>query len=67
MIIIAIVNKSCISPIATWLSSKNGGSGLGLSIVKHGAIYHGAKLELESLPGHGTTVTVVFPKATFET
>lgn len=48
-------------------SKQMGGTGLGLSIVKHGAIYHGAKLELESLPGHGTTVTVVFPKATFET
>ena len=42
-----------------------GGTGLGLSIVKHGAIYHGAKLELESIPGLGTVITIVFPKAEF--
>ncbi len=37
-----------------------GGTGLGLSIVKHGAIYHNAQVRLESEPGKGTTVTVVF-------
>lgn len=38
-----------------------GGTGLGLSIVKHGAIYHKAKIALESVPDKGTTVTITFP------
>lgn len=37
-----------------------GGTGLGLSIVKHGAIYHKAKVELKSALGEGTTVRIVF-------
>ena len=39
-----------------------GGTGLGLSIVKHAAKIHNAKLELNSVLGSGTTVTVSFPK-----
>lgn len=42
-------------------SKEIGGTGLGLSIVKHGALYHGATLDLTSTPGVGTTITVVFP------
>lgn len=38
-----------------------GGTGLGLSIVKHGAQYHGARVELESMPGQGSKFTLVFP------
>ncbi len=38
------------------------GTGLGLSIVKHGAIYHDAKITLDSKEGVGTTVTIEFPK-----
>jgi len=34
--------------------------GLGLSIVRHAAQYHGARLELKSQPGKGTTITVTF-------
>ena len=41
-------------------SKEIGGTGLGLSIVKHGAAYHGAKVELKSVPGEGTTVRVLF-------
>lgn len=41
-------------------SKASGGTGLGLSIVKHAAQYHNAKLNLESTPGKGTTVTVTF-------
>jgi two-component system phosphate regulon sensor histidine kinase PhoR len=37
-----------------------GGTGLGLSIVKHGAIYHDAKLSLVSREGVGTVVTLEF-------
>ena len=39
-----------------------GGTGLGLSIVKHAALIHRAKIELESTPGQGTTIRVRFPK-----
>ena len=38
-----------------------GGTGLGLSIVKHAALNHNAKIELESQVGEGTTIRVVFP------
>ena len=41
-------------------SKQSGGTGLGLSIVKHAVAYHNAQLELESIPGEGTTITVVF-------
>ena len=44
-------------------SSKTGGSGLGLSIVKHGAHMHGAVINMESTLGAGTTVELVFPPA----
>ncbi|MDR3053678.1 MAG: two-component sensor histidine kinase [Coriobacteriales bacterium] len=44
-------------------SRQTGGTGLGLAIVKHGALLHGADLQLLSSPGAGTSVTVSFPKA----
>ena len=40
-------------------SKEIGGTGLGLSIVKHGAAYHDAKVELESVPGKSTTAQVL--------
>lgn len=42
-------------------SRSMGGTGLGLSIVKHGAIFHGAELSLDSVPGEGTAITIRFP------
>ena len=42
-------------------SKEIGGTGLGLSIVKHAALVLGATVELDSVPGKGTTVTVRFP------
>jgi len=41
-------------------SKASGGTGLGLSIVKHAVAYHKAEIHLESVPGKGTTITVVF-------
>lgn len=43
-------------------SKEIGGTGLGLSIVKHGVLFHKGRLELESEPGVGTTITFVLPK-----
>lgn len=41
-------------------SKETGGTGLGLSIVKHAAHYHNARINLQSTPGIGTTITVTF-------
>ena len=43
-------------------SKASGGTGLGLSIVKHAVQYHHGRIELESTPGTGTTIRVIFPK-----
>lgn len=45
-------------------SHSSGGTGLGLSIVKHGAAYLGARLELDSEPGKGSSFTLTFPRIT---
>ncbi|MFO7296325.1 MAG: ATP-binding protein, partial [Clostridia bacterium] len=42
-------------------SNRTSGTGLGLSIVKHVAMHHNARIELESQPGHGTTIRIIFP------
>lgn len=44
-------------------SKAYGGTGLGLSIVKHIAQYHHASLELQSVVGSGTTISITFPRA----
>ncbi|MGM9585897.1 MAG: ATP-binding protein [Candidatus Limivicinus sp.] len=44
-------------------SKEVGGTGLGLSIVKHSAMVHNAKIDLQSTPGKGTSITLRFPKA----
>ncbi len=41
-------------------SRQTGGTGLGLSIVKHGAVLHKAKINLESEPGKGTKMELMF-------
>lgn len=43
-------------------SKEIGGTGLGVSIVKHGVLFHKGRVELESEPGVGTTITFVLPK-----
>lgn len=42
-------------------SRESGGSGLGLSIVKHAVAYLKGSISLESTLGKGTTITVSFP------
>ena len=41
-------------------SRKSGGTGLGLAIVKHAAEVHNAQIELKSVYGQGTTVSLFF-------
>lgn len=47
-------------------SSKSNGTGLGLSICRHLAGTHGATFAVESAPGKGTTVRLLFPAAPAE-
>jgi len=42
-------------------SREMGGTGLGLSIVKHIALSHGGKVEVESEEGKGSTFRVYLP------
>ena len=42
-------------------SRETGGSGLGLAIVKHALYRHGARLEIDSVEGRGSTFTCHFP------
>jgi two-component system phosphate regulon sensor histidine kinase PhoR len=44
-------------------SRELGGTGLGLSIVKHLMTAHKGRIEIESLLGRGTTVSLYFPSA----
>ena len=41
-------------------SKETGGTGLGLSIVKHGALLHDAKVEVQSEVGKGTRIILLF-------
>jgi two-component system phosphate regulon sensor histidine kinase PhoR len=48
-------------------SRETGGTGLGLAIVKHVLQRHGAELRVDSMPGSGSTFTIVFPAARVRT
>ena len=43
------------------MGSQHRGPGLGLSLVRSFVELHGGRVEIESAPGRGTTVTCVFP------
>lgn len=42
-------------------SRETGGTGLGLAIVKHVLTRHGARLDVQSIPGKGSTFSAIFP------
>jgi two-component system, cell cycle sensor histidine kinase and response regulator CckA len=46
-----------------FFTTKERGTGLGLSTVREIAERHGARLEIETWPGQGTCVSVSFPRA----
>jgi two-component system sensor histidine kinase SenX3 len=48
-------------------SRHTGGSGLGLSIVKHVAQNHGGDVRVWSQPGYGSTFTIRLPEASYTT
>ncbi|MGF1759917.1 phosphate regulon sensor histidine kinase PhoR [Photobacterium sagamiensis] len=43
-------------------SRETGGSGLGLAIVKHALSHHDSQLEIESMPGEGSTFSFTLPQ-----
>lgn len=43
-------------------SKEVGGTGLGLSIVKHGAIFHDARIDISSEPDKGTEISITWEK-----
>jgi two-component system phosphate regulon sensor histidine kinase PhoR len=42
-------------------SRETGGTGLGLAIVKHVLTRHGSRLDVQSVPGKGSTFSAIFP------
>jgi two-component system phosphate regulon sensor histidine kinase PhoR len=42
-------------------SRETGGTGLGLAIVKHVLTRHSARLDIQSIPGKGSTFAAIFP------
>jgi len=42
-------------------SRETGGTGLGLAIVKHVVLRHQGRLDVQSVPGEGSTFTIVLP------
>ncbi len=49
------------SQVDSSITRKYGGTGLGLPLSRLFAELHGGRLEIESAPGRGTTVTVILP------
>jgi signal transduction histidine kinase/ActR/RegA family two-component response regulator/HAMP domain-containing protein len=53
--------RRCLEPFFTTKGER--GTGMGLAMVYGMAQRHGAELEIDSAPGRGTTVRIVFPAA----
>ncbi len=53
--------RRCLEPFFTTKGER--GTGMGLAMVYGMARRHGAELEIDSVPGQGTTVRIVFPAA----
>ena len=49
--------------VTSSLSRSNEGTGLGLPLTKTLVELHGGRLDISSVPGRGTTVTVIFPSS----
>jgi two-component system, OmpR family, phosphate regulon sensor histidine kinase PhoR len=47
--------------VSSTVSREKGGTGLGLAIVKHIAARHRGQVEIHSVPGQGSTFSLVFP------
>jgi signal transduction histidine kinase len=45
------------------IGTRHKGVGLGLSIVRAFVELHGGRVQIESAPGEGTTVTCIFPES----
>ena len=58
----AVMALSMFGQVDSGLDRKHEGTGLGLPLTKGLMELHGGTLEVESEKGHGTSVTVTFPK-----
>jgi signal transduction histidine kinase/ActR/RegA family two-component response regulator len=56
------VRQRCLEPFFTTKGER--GTGLGLAMVYGMVQRHSAELEIDSKPGHGTTMRLIFPVAT---
>jgi PAS domain S-box-containing protein len=61
---VGISSDSIGSVTNPYFTSKEDGNGLGLMVVERVVRAHGAELEIDSVPGEGTTFTIIFPRST---
>lgn len=59
---VGMTAEECAQAAEVFFSKRKGGTGLGLAIVDRIARNHDGRLEIESEPGVGTTVSVVLPR-----
>ena len=58
-----ILVVALVAVISPWTCWAQGGTGLGLSLVKHILNRHRGRLLIESVPKNGATFTACFPQA----